>query len=316
MKRRSFLMSAGAAPLVATLPTGAAQADGHAAPSVPIVQTHMVGDIKVTAVSDGFLQIVPGVLVGIDEAGFNAALERAHIAPGQHPTGVNAYLIETGEKKILVDAGTGPVFGPGLGHLEENLAGLGVTAGDIDTIVATHLHPDHIGGALINGVNPFEKAGLIAHSADIDFWTNDDIKAQAPDDFKPFFDLASGVVTSFGERIETVSGESDLGDGLTAIPMPGHTPGHIGVMVESNGDQLLIWGDIIHVGPVQFADPSVTIAFDADGDTAAATRARVMDMAATDNMKVAGAHLDFPGMGYLSKADSGYRWQPAPYPYG
>lgn len=315
MKRRAFMASVGALPLGAAFPFHLAHADGHAAP-IPVIEVHKVGQTTVTAISDGFLTIEPGILNGVDEAGFAAALERAHISGKAHPTGVNAFLIESGAEKILIDAGTGAVFGPTLGHMGAHLNALGVAPADITKLVATHLHPDHIGGAMVDGKNPFEKAELVVHEADLGFWTNADVKAQAPENFHAFFDLAAGVTASFGERIKTVAGEADLGHGLTAMPMPGHTPGHMGIMVEDSGDNLLIWGDIVHVPPVQFADPSVTIAFDADQDTARATRAKVLDMVATDGLKVAGAHIEFPGMGYLSKDGSGYRWEPAPYPYG
>ncbi|MEO0378830.1 MAG: MBL fold metallo-hydrolase [Pseudomonadota bacterium] len=315
MKRREFLSTSALAPVAimgASLP---AHADGHAAP-LPVVQTHMVGSAKVTAISDGFLPIGPEALQGVDAETYAARLSDAHITAAQHLTGVNAYLIETGESLVLVDAGTGAVMGPTLGALGASLAAIGVDPASITHLVATHLHPDHVGGVLVDGQNVFTGAELIVSGDDVAFWTNADIKAGAPEAFQPFFELAAGVVQSFGDRIREVSGEADLGSGLTAMPMPGHTPGHMGVMLESDGAQLLLWGDILHVPPVQLADPSVTIAFDADADAARATRASVMDMVATDGLAVAGAHISFPGIGYLEKAGSGYHWTPAPYPYG
>ena len=315
MNRRDFFSSAAFAGIGASLPATMARADGHAAVSLPVAQRYSVGAFRVTVLSDGYLTIDAGTLVGISPEDFATALRRAHIQGDLHPTGVNAFLIETGSANILIDTGTGPVFGPTLGKLGANLAATGVSPDQIDHVVATHLHPDHIGGAFVEQTNPFTKAELIVSEGELNFWTNADIRAQAPDDFKPFFDLANGAVQSFGERVKTVSGEAALASGLTALPLPGHTPGHMGIMVEDGGEQLLIWGDILHVPSVQLADPSVTIAFDADGEMAAATRARILDMAATDGLRVAGAHIDFPGMGYLSKAGTGYQWQNAPYPY-
>lgn len=315
MNRRDFLSTAALTTAATALPAQLANAGGHAAP-VPIVQTYTIGQTRVTAISDGFLGIDAGTMVGVEPADFQAALTRAHISGEVHPTGVNAYLVETGETKTLIDTGTGNAFGPGLGQLTGHLQAIGIDPADINTVIATHLHPDHIGGAFVDGANPFSGAELIASVDDMNFWTSPDIKAKAPEGFRPFFDMASGAVASFGERVKTVSGEADLGNGMTAVPMPGHTPGHMGIMLESDGDQLLIWGDIVHVLPVQFADPSVTIAFDADQFQAAATRARVLDMVATDGLKVAGSHIDFPSLGFVSKVDTGYRWEQAPYPYG
>ena len=315
MNRRDFLTTSALASVAAATTTALpAAAAGHAT-TLPIVQTHHVGAAKVTAISDGFLPIGPELLAGGDEATFAARLSDAHICGAQHPTGVNAYLIETGDARVMVDAGTGAAMGPGLGQLGGNLAALGVDPASITHIVATHLHPDHVGGVLNDNQNVFSGAELIVSADDVAFWTNEEIAAGAPDDFKPFFALAAGVVQSFGERVRTVTGEADLGLGLTAMPMPGHTPGHMGVLLDSDGDQLLLWGDILHVPPVQLADPSVTIAFDADADMARTTRARVMDMAATDGLAVAGAHISFPGIGYLETAGTGFRWEAAPYPY-
>ena len=113
-----------------------------------------------------------------------------------------------------------------------------------------------------------------------------------------------------------VQGEADLGHGMTAVPLPGHTAGHMGVMLESGGDALLIWGDIVHVPPVQFARPDVTIGFDFDADMARATRQSILDRAATDRLRVAGMHIGFPGTGYVERAAQGYHFVSAPYPYG
>lgn len=315
MKRREFLTSTALAPVAIMGTAHSVQSDGHAAP-LPVVQTHMVGAAKVTAISDGFLPIGVEALQGVDAETYAARLADAHITAEQHLTGVNAYLIETGDARVLVDAGTGTVMGPTLGAFGASLAALGVDPASITHLVATHLHPDHVGGVLVDGQNVFSGAELVVSGDDVAFWTNADIKAGAPEQFHPFFDLAGGVVQSFGDRVREVSGEADLGPGLTAMPMPGHTPGHMGVMLESEGAQLLLWGDILHVPPVQLADPAVTIAFDTDADTARATRATVLDMVATDGLAVAGAHISFPGIGYIEKAGTGYHWTAAPYPYG
>lgn len=315
MKRREFLGTSAMAPVAMIGMSGSASADGHAA-ALPVVQTHMVGAAKVTAISDGFLPIGPENLNGVDADTYAARLAEAHISTEQHLTGVNAYLVETGDARVLVDAGTGTAFMPTLGALGANLAALDVDPASITHLVATHLHPDHVGGVLVDGQNVFSNAELIVSGDDVAFWTNADIRAGAPEPFQAFFDLAAGVVQSFGDRVRPVSGEADLGAGMTAMPMPGHTPGHMGVMLESDGAQLLLWGDILHVPPVQLADPAVTIAFDVDADAARSTRAKVLDMVATDGLAVAGAHISFPGIGYLEKAGSGYHWTPAPYPYG
>lgn len=316
MNRRDFLLHSVATSSALVLPAQTAWADGHVAKALPTVLTYKIGDMRVSALSDGFLPFTPDSMIGIDAAGFKAALMNAHIQSDTHPTGVNAYLVENEMEKTLIDAGTGTLFGPNLGKLSAQLDALGVASEDITRLVATHLHPDHIGGVLMGAENPFPNAELVVSETELSFWTSDEIRSQWPEAMHQFFDMGKAAVDRFGERIRTVSGEASIASGMTAMPLPGHTAGHMGVMLEGAGDNLLIWGDIIHVGPIQFAQPEVTITFDADPDMAAKSRKMVLDMVATDDLKVAGSHIDFPGVGYVTKAGSGYRWHAAPYPYG
>lgn len=319
MKRRDFLTAsalagAGSALGLQVAPV-AAQGVGAVA-GIAAARRFKIGAAEVTAFSDGFLSIGPEALIGVSPEDFTALLKAAYIDGAAHPTGVNAYLIDAGGTRTLVDAGTGTVFGPTLGQLAANMAALDVDPASVDRVFVTHLHPDHIGGLVTESGNPFPNASLVAAQADIDFWTSAEIKSQAPKDFQGFFDLATAAHGSFGDKVEGVSGEADLGNGMTAMPLPGHTVGHTGLMLESEGASLLIWGDIVHVPPVQFARPDVTIGFDTDQDTARATRIRLLDQVATDSIQVAGMHIGFPGVGYLERAGEGYRFVPAPWQYG
>ncbi|MEO1676990.1 MAG: MBL fold metallo-hydrolase [Pseudomonadota bacterium] len=271
-----------------------------------------VGEATVWALCDGYLEIGPDLLQGVEAEDFDALLDTGFISARPHPSGVNAFLVESGGKRTLIDSGAGSTMGPTLGRVPAALDALGVALDSIDAVVATHLHPYHIGG--LAGMD-LPGAGLIVAGADVDFWTAEATKAQAPADFHPFFDLATSVVSSFGDRVQTISGGTDVGPGLTAVSLPGHTPGHMGVMVESAGTQLLIWADIVHVAPVQLARPDVTIAFDGDPDAARATRLSLLDQVATDRTLVAGSHIAFPGCGHLERSGDGYRFVPMSYPY-
>ena len=319
MRRRDLLTATAAAGLATAIPgfrvaPAYAEEHGH---GLAAAQRFIIGEITVTALSDGFLPIDADALIGVTAERFADLLAEAYRPEGAHIAAVNAYLIETGDRRLLVDIGTGTLFGPTLGQLAGNMAALGLAPGDIDTVIATHLHPDHVGAALADSGNPFANAGLIVSEADRGFWTDADIRAAAPEQFRGMFDMATGAVGSFAERVETVSGEAALAPGITAIPLPGHTPGHMGVMVESGGQELLIWGDTVHVPPVQFAMPEVTIGFDTDQDMARATRLELFDRAATDRLMVAGMHINFPGIGYVERrAEAGYHFVPAPWQYG
>ncbi|MBS8225965.1 MBL fold metallo-hydrolase [Vannielia litorea] len=318
MDRRRFLATSTFAALGATtgLRFSPVMAQDGSPMGVAAARSFPIGGATVTALSDGFLPITPEALIGVTPEEFASLLEAAHLPGEAHPTGVNAYLVEAGGTRVLIDTGTGTAMGPGLGQLAANMAALGIDPASIETIVATHLHPDHVGGALTDAGNPFSKAGLKVHAADLDFWTGGEVRKQAPAEAQGFFDIAENAVAGFGERVETFEDGADLGHGMTAMHLPGHTVGHSGVMLESEGDALLIWGDIVHVPPVQFAMPEVTIGFDTDQPQAAATRAALLDQVATDGTRVAGMHIGFPGIGWVEKRSEGYGFTPAPFPYG
>lgn len=317
MNRRDFLTtSALAAAGAAGLRVAPVEAAGSAGPGLVAAREFRIGEATVTALSDGFLPIDASAMVGIDADGFAALLADAYLAGPAHATGVNAYLIDHGGRLSLIDAGTGTAFGPSLGHLVATMTALGFDPAAVDAVCATHLHPDHIGGILTDAGNPFVNATLHVNEADVAFWSNADIRSQAPADFQGFFDMATGAVAAFEDRLMPFAGETDLGAGLTTMPLPGHTPGHTGFVLSSGDDALLLFGDILHVGPVQFPRPDVTIAFDIDAEMAAATRARVFDMASADRLRVAGAHISFPGVGFVETATEGYRFIPQSWQYG
>ena len=314
MKRREFFVGTGMTSALAALgwAVGPVAAEGLVA-----ARRYRVGAATVHVLSDGFIPIGPDMLIGVTPEEFAALLEKAHIAPDVHPSAVNAFLVEVADRRILIDAGTGEIFGPTLGKLPTVMSALGIDPASIDTVVFTHLHGDHIGGTVSPDGNPYVNASLRVASADIDFWTSDEMQAQAPDAFKAAFDLARAALGGFAERVEPFgSGETTIAPGLTTVPLPGHTVGHTGLMLESEGDVLLISADILHVPAVQLAMPAVTIGFDTDQDMARETRMKTMDMVAADRVMMGGSHIALPGLGYLEIEGDGYRWTTARHQYG
>ena len=314
MKRREFLALTGMTSALAALGWSVAPlgAEGLVA-----ARRYRVGSATVHVLSDGFISIGADMLNGVTPEEFASLLEGAHISSEAHPSAVNAFLVEIGERKILIDAGTGEIFGPTLGKLPSVMSALGIDPAMIDTVVFTHLHGDHIGGTVSPAGNLFVNAALRVASADIDFWTSEQMQAQAPDAFKSAFDLARSAIGGFGDRVETFgSTETTIAPGLTTMPLPGHTVGHTGLMLESDGDALLIAADIVHVPAVQFAMPAVTIGFDTDQEMARGTRMKTLEMVSTDRLMMGGSHIALPGLGYLESDGSGYRWVPARHQYG
>ena len=304
--RRSFIVGAAA---VAAMPALA-----KAPMAGPTVATYRLklGDTEVTAFSDGYLDAPVKLFAGVDEAEAGRLLQKDMRPPG--PTvrlGVNAFVVNTGDRQILIDSGTIPGFAPTLAKLPERLVAAGFKPEDFDTVVMTHLHADHV-GALTSapGVARFTKAEFICSAAEHKFWWDDGIMSQAPKGMQGFFQAARGASKPYEKALKTFDKEGEVVKGVTAVALPGHTPGHTGYIIGSGADSLMIWGDIVHSPSIQFPHPEVTIAFDVDPKQAAATRKAIMDRVSADKMMVAGMHMDFPAFAHVEKDGAGYRVLP------
>lgn len=275
----------------------------------------MLGDFEVTALSDG-LSSMPAdkILMNTKPHQLEKALEVNNMTLPLS-TSVNAYLINTGEKLVLIDAGTGTFHGDSLGHLVKNLKASGYEANQIDEIYLTHLHTDHTGGLVVNDTKVFPNAIINVSKDEADFWLSADKKLQAEEKDKRFFDPAVASLQPYksANKVKMFEGNQQLINGISAIDMRGHTPGHSVYLVESKGKRMVVLGDMIHVGEVQFSDPNVSIAYDIDATKAVEQRKRLFDDLANKRDLVAGAHLPFPGLGHISKRGEGYNWHPLHY---
>lgn len=276
-----------------------------------------IGSIEVTAISDGYLDIGFDILRGGDAATMERLMQ-ASFRPGAgpHRSSVNAYLVNTGDKLVLIDSGTVGGFVPTLARFHPALAAAGIDPASIDLLLPTHYHLDHVGGLFKEGAALFPNAELAGNEIEHRFWIDDGLLARSPEGFKPFVQVAQAAVKPYAARTRLFKGGTEIVPGITAVDLFGHSPGHTGYRISSGKDTLLIWGDIIHAPAIQFAEPKITLAFDQDQDLARATRLKVLDQVATDRILVAGAHHDFPGFGYVTKAGSAYAYQPAPYSLG
>jgi glyoxylase-like metal-dependent hydrolase (beta-lactamase superfamily II) len=315
--RRRFLQaSAGAAAAsVIGLPlTRDASAKAPLATAqTPSFYRFKVGTLEVTAVADGLLEIplalFPGATAELAEA--KALLAKAH-RPEKPPIGLNTYFVNTGEKLILVDTGYGNGAGPAGGALLSNIAAAGYTPDQVDAVYITHLHPDHVGGLLdAAGAPVFAKADLLVSEKDHAFWTDEGIMSRAPESAQKFFKIAQGAVKGYAKSLHLYKDSEQIAPGLTAVGAPGHTPGHSMLQLASGNDSLLIWGDIVHLTALQFARPDWAIAFDNDAAQAIETRKKLFDRVSSDGTLIAGMHLDFPGVGYVSREAQGYSFQRA-----
>lgn len=263
--------------------------------------TIIIGDGTLTVLRDGTLSLDVGLFSGADGA--------AELAAGPIDAAANAFLYRTGDTTMLIDAGGGGML-PGTGGSLAGLAELGVAPDDIDIVFCTHLHPDHIGGLMQDGKVVFLNAALWVHEAEIAFWGSAGIKAAAPPDAQPFFDVATAVLDGYGTRIHAFDNSASPLPDIHVIPLPGHTPGHSGLMIGEGANGLFVWGDIVHAEAFQLAHPHASIAFDVDPVQAAATRQATLDRVVQQGLRVAGGHLSTPGFGYIHRHGAGYVFAP------
>ena len=267
----------------------------------------MLGDFEITALSDGTFPMKPGeLLVGITPNQIDADLARSFL---KNPveTSVNGFLINTGTKLILIDTGAGAFYGPTVGKLAANLKASGYQPEQVDEIYVTHMHLDHVGGLIADGKRVFPNATVRAAQQEADYWLSQSKMDAAPKEAKEGFEHAMTALHPYvsAGKFKPFNGAVELVPGIRAVPTPGHTPGHTVYEVSSKGETLLLWGDLMHLGAIQFPDPSVTLRFDSDTSAAAAQRKKIFAEAAEHGYWVGGAHLPFPGIGHLRATSTG-----------
>lgn len=276
-----------------------------------------VGQFEVTALYDGAIGLAPKLLTNAQPADIQKLLASKFVGTDKMQTAVNGYLVNTGRHLILVDAGAGKLYGPTLGFLLQNLRAAGYEPGQVDAVVITHLHGDHIAGLMdADGQPVFPNAVIHVDQADHDYWTSQKNADAAPAERKRFYDVPRKTAAAFTAlgKWKTFKPGTELVPGIKAVATYGHTPGHTSFAVESEGRKLLIWGDLVHSHAVQFARPDVAIEFDYDQQQAVATRRKVFEEMAQNKSLVAGMHLPFPGIGHVGTDDNdAFTWIPLEY---
>ena len=310
--RRDILAMAAAAPAF-TLPVAARASLGAPVGGNPAHFRFTLGEATLTVVSDGRLEVpANGLGVNADPAEVKAFLESYFLSPEMNYSHTNHLLIELGDAKVLVDVGSGDRFLPTAGELMGNLEAAGIDPMEITHVVITHAHPDHIWGvrddfdeAIIPDAQYF--IGASEHA----YWMQDGLAARAPAEAQQFIVGAVNSLNVDGAEWTLVENEQEVAPGVRVIDTPGHTPGHMAVVVDSGGQQLIAVGDALNHAYMNFARPDWVNSFDMDGDQTVSTRKRVLDMAATDRIALLGYHFPFPGVGHVRKAGEAYQFVPA-----
>jgi glyoxylase-like metal-dependent hydrolase (beta-lactamase superfamily II) len=321
--RTTYLMTSLARTLAAFSAAAILLASGVSQAAAPQVKTQapgfyrmMLGDFEITAISDGTLTIpLDKLLTNTTPEVSQAVLARNSLTP-LYEVSINAFLINTGTRLLLIDTGAGHLFGPKAGgRLVSNLRAAGYKPEDIDAVLLTHIHADHSGGLTIDGKAVFPNAQIYVDKHEVDFWLIKADRAGAEARHKHSFAEAAAAFAPYlaSGKLRSFDNGTEIFPGIRPLATPGHTPGHSCYVVESSGQKMQIWGDLVHAEEVQFPLPEVTILFDIDAPAAAKQRIKAFADAAEQGYWVAAAHIPFPGIGHVRSDGKAYVWVPADY---
>lgn len=314
MSYRFLSVVALAAAQIASAASAAQSADvpGIVLQKQPATYEFGVGDVRVTALSDGTVALeLQKLLRGAPPGAINQLL-RQNFRRDPVETSINSFLIELPGRRILVDVGSGDLFGPTVGgRLPEALRAAGIRPGQITDILITHVHSDHTGGLMKSGKMMFPNATVHVGGPDVRFFSDLSNSARSGVD-KKFWDEMAITMKPYIDagRVRTFDRTREILPGIRAELRPGHTPGTAIYTLTSKGQSLSFIGDLIHSGAVQFPRPDVTIDFDVDQPTARAVRRSAFDQFARGRSLLAAPHLPFPGVGHIAADRAGYRWFP------
>ena len=263
----------------------------------------------VTVINDGFLDIPFEILHGTDIADMQNLMKTV-FRPGPPRLTVNAFVIETGNNTVLVDAGGGSTTVYSMGLLLENLEAAGFSPTDFDTVLLTHIHPDHSSGLMGPGGEPlFSRAEVVVHEDDLSFWSDPTLRDGHSPAATPYLDSADMVLGAYREQFRP-GREGAVLPGITLLHLPGHTPGHSGYRLDSAGETLVMWGDTVHVPEIQIPRPQVTSEYDVDENLAHKNRRRIFEHVAKERLLITGGHVHLPGFAHVVPDGQGFRLVP------
>jgi glyoxylase-like metal-dependent hydrolase (beta-lactamase superfamily II) len=318
--RRTILAStalAAAAPMGGAALAQSAAPAPSSSPSTPSRQApgfyrYKVGDIEVTAVNDGFARRpLEGFVRNAELPQVQQAMQEAFLPTDALPISFTTLVLRHNGRVTLIDTGNGDMGAPTSGHWMTNFRAAGFDPAQVDAVVISHFHGDHINGLrLKDGTAVFPKAEVMVPATEWDFWMDDTRMNQAPEAMKGAFQGARRVFGPIAKDVKRYEADKEVVPGLTAVSAPGHTPGHTAYMLSSGSGKLMVMSDLTNHPALFVRNPDWSAVFDMDADQARATRRRMLDMAASERAQVSFYHAPFPATGFIAKDGNGFRFVP------
>lgn len=314
--RRAVLGAAVLAPLAAA--TGARAAQPQSGQQAAGFYRYKVGSLEVTAINDGFFtRATEGFVKNAQDDDVKKALAEAFIPQDKVFIPFTTLVVNTGSKLVLLDTGTGDMGPPTAGTWLANFKAAGFDPANVDTILISHFHGDHINGLrLKDGSARFPNAEVMVPEAEWAYWMDDAKMASAPDPLKNNFNNVRRVFGPMGKNVNRFAWDKEPISGITTIAAPGHTPGHTAFAIHSGNAKLIAMSDTTN-NPVLFVrNPDWSAVFDMDGPTAVQSRRKLLDMTASERMQASFYHAAFPATGFIAKDGNRFQmvpvtWQPA-----
>ena len=319
-RRQALLTASALAGFAATglrIPSAQAKAD-MPSDQAPYFYRFRHGNMQATVVSDGILPLgePSASFLGTSKEEVRRMLTDNFLSPDNVVLEQNVLVVNAGDKTVLFDTGMGAstMFGPTTGKLLANLKAAGIDPKNIDAVVATHAHCDHVWGIMgDDGSRHFPNAQIYISQADFDFWTDEGkLGMKDPVYMKPFVEGARKNLLPNRDRIVFVKDGQEFLPGIQAMSAPGHTVGHTIYMLTSDGKSLAAVGDLTHHQVLLMIKPRIEFAYDTDSKQSANTRVRVLDMLAANRIPLIAYHFPWPGMGHVAKQGDGFQFFPAP----
>ncbi|MEO0999874.1 MAG: MBL fold metallo-hydrolase, partial [Pseudomonadota bacterium] len=292
---------------------------GAAAPMLGASAAHYrrvaLGGFEVTTLLDGAAPFPePQGIFGTDQsvADVEAALAAADLPTGAIEIGFAPTLVNTGAELVLFDTGNGAGAQPARGNLLSAMEAAGYSADQVDVVVITHMHPDHIGGMMTDGAPTFPNARYATGRVEYDFFASED-RIGSP--VEGLHQMVTNLVAPMADRMSFLEPGQSVVSGIDAVNAFGHTPGHMAYHIESEGKRLMVTADAANHFVLSLEHPDWHVRFDADKAAAAATRRQLFGMLDADGVPFVGYHMPFPAMGFVTASGSGFRWTPATYQF-